>query len=208
MAIVEELELEQADLLLHRLEKHIPINEFMFGHTRTQIEYFQTSNQNGDPKWEYWQHVLQLRSLYVGVKEQKLTISEIDDDLADAVSWWPFWSRKKRKRKVARLQFNKETALRILREKTNEIQNHLDVIDKKYSEFKDLPEAEILKDEQQYWTRRLGRQLGASRLSRLLGLSESEVLAVLALPKQQQQKVFQSMQVVLNDAQLLEETHD
>jgi hypothetical protein len=200
---MEQIEPLDVDALLLKLEQQTPIDEFVFGHTQTQIEYFQTSSQSGNEKWEYWQHILQLRSLHTTVREQRVALDELNYELEDALSWWPIWSRKKRRRALPRLGIKKDAIKRVIKEKANEIKCHLDVIDRKYSHLKELKEEDILKEESAYWSMRLGRQLGASRLSRVLGISESEVLAVLALPKDQQQKVFGSMTEFLNTSHLL-----
>ena len=204
----EQMTLLDVDALLLKVEQQTPISEFVFGHTKTQIEYFQTSSQSGNEKWEYWQHILQLRSLHSSVREQRVALDELAYEIDDASSWWPIWSQKKRRRSLPRLSLKKESILSVIKEKTNEIRCHLEVIDRKYSHLKNLTEADILNEEGDYWAMRLGRQLGASRLSRLLGLSESEILAVLALPQEQQRKVFVGMNDLLNTSNLLEGKYD
>lgn len=182
---------------IQKLETATPINGFKFGHTPMQIEYFQTANQQGDEKWEYWQHILQLKSLHSSLCELKVTYDEVQYDIQDAVRFWPPWSRTKRMRSVARLQFKLTTIKRSIEEKTREVDYHLEIIENKYQKLKQLKEEDILRDEASYWSIRLGRQLGASHLGRILGVSESELLAVLSLPSEQQRQVFKSMRQML-----------
>jgi hypothetical protein len=189
----QRLYLLDVDEVLSQVEQTTPVGEFVFGHTQTQIEYFQTSSQHGNEKWEYWQHILQLRTLHSTVREQRVSFDELIFEIEDASSWWPFWNQAKRKRGLPRLLLKKDSIQKTINEKLNEIKCHLEVIDRKYSHLKDLKEKDILSDESGYWTKRLGRQLGASRISRLLGISEGEVLAVLALPTEQRQQVFREM---------------
>jgi hypothetical protein len=172
-------------------------DSFKFGHTPIQIEYFQTSNQQGNEKWEYWQHILQLRSLYTTLSDLTISYNETEYELEDAESLWPIWSIKKRQRTTPRIKFKLKGIIRSLEEKEREVIYHLDVIEKKYSHLKTLTEEEILKDEASYWTLRLGRQLGASHLGKLLGISDGELLAVLSLPKDKQLQVFEGMRQLL-----------
>lgn len=184
--------------ILNKLEQIPSIRSFKFGHTPLQIEFFQTSNQQGNEKWEYWQHILQLRSLYISLTELKVSRDEVIYELEDAKSFWPFWSINKRKRLIPRLQLKLNNFLRSLEEKTREVECHIEVIERKYNHLKDIREEDILSTETSYWTTRLSRQLGASHLGRLLGVSESELLAVLALPKEDQQSIFDGMKQLLS----------
>lgn len=185
-------------LLLKDLEHRT--NLFKFGHTPMQIEYFQTSSQQGNEKWEYWQHILQLKSLHSALSELQISYDEIEYEIEDAESFWPFWNRRKRARNIPKLKFKRASILRSIKEKSREAEYHLEVIERKYSHLKDISEEEILKDEASYWTLRLGRQLGASHLGRVLGVSESELLAVLSLPHEEQRKIFEGMKHLLTMA--------
>jgi hypothetical protein len=129
----------------------------------------------------------------------RITYDETQYEINDAMSLWPFWSYKKRRRSLARLRFKLDTIQRSIEEKTREVQYHLTVIDRKYSHLKKMTEDEIISSEGSYWAMRLGRQLGASHMSRIMGVSESELLAVLALPKEQQQQIFSGMRMLLTD---------
>jgi len=185
---------------INKLELMTPISSFKFGHTPLQIEFFQTANQQGNEKWEYWQHILQLRGLHTSLCEMKVSYDETVYEIDDAKSIWPFWTRKKRKRSIPRLQLKLNTIQRSIDEKTREVDCHLEVIERRYQHLKTLTEEEIIKDENAYWARRLGRQLGASHLSRLLGVSDGELLAVLSLPPDQQKQVFEGMRQLLGSA--------
>lgn len=185
---------------INKLELMTPISSFKFGHTPMQIEYFQTSNQQGNEKWEYWQHILQLRALHTSLCEMKVSYDETVYEMEDAQNLWPLWTRKKRKRTIPRLQLKLNTLQRSIDEKTKEVDCHLEVIERRYLHLKTLTEDEIINDEEAYWARRLGRQLGASHLGRILGVSDGELLAVLSLPPEQQKQVFEGMRQLLGTA--------
>lgn len=185
---------------IHKLELMTPICSFKFGHTPMQIEYFQTANQQGNEKWEYWQHILQLKALHSSLSELQVSVAEVKYELEDATCLWPFWTKKKRERNIPRLQLKLGSLVRSVEEKTREVEYHLEIIDRRYPHLKTLTEEDILKEETSYWSLRLGRQLGASHLGRLLGVSESELLAVLALPIEQQRQVFDGMRQTLGTA--------
>jgi len=183
---------------LDRLENFSALKDFKFGHTPLQLEYFQTSSQRGNEKWEYWQHVLQLRALHSTLEDLQVTANEVEFEIQDALSFWPFWTKERRRRKLPRLKLKKEQIQRSLDEKALEADRHLGIIEKRYAHLKDIKEDEILKDETSYWTLRLGRQLGAAHLGRVLGIPEGDLLAVLALPHEQQRQVFDSMKLIIN----------
>ena len=177
-----------------------PISSFKFGHTKMQIEYFQTSNQQGNEKWEYWQHILQLKSLHTALEELKVSYDELLYEIEDAQVFWPPWTKRKRARALPRLQLKLNTIQRAVEEKTREVEYHLEIIERRYYHLKTITEDEILEGESSYWSLRLGRQLGASHLGRMLGVSESELLAVLSLPSDQQRQVFEGMRQLLGMA--------
>jgi hypothetical protein len=186
------MSLDRLNETLHKLEQ-TPVRDFKFGHTPMQIEYFQVANQQGNEKWEYWQHLLQLKALYATLTESKITYTEISYEIEDGEAFWPPWGLKKRKRGLDRLRFKLDSIQRTIDEKTREVDYHLAVIDQRYMHLKGLKEEDILSDETSYWAMRLGRQLGASHLSKIIGVSESELLAVLALPVEQQHQIFEGM---------------
>ncbi len=190
------------DKILERIEATSALS-FAFGHTPVQMEYFQTINQSGQEKWEYWQHVLQLKALYNALKESEIAYNEVAAELAEAKAFWPIWNRKKRRQRVPRLVFKLDNLLSTQKEKGKEADYHLHLIDTKYSHLKDLTEDDIIKEDVDYWTHRLGRQLGAAYMSRVLGISEGEVLSLLSLPSAYQKEVLTSMQHVLGKAKCL-----
>lgn len=191
---------EYLDATVKKLELMGAISSFKFGHTPLQIEYFQTANQQGNEKWEYWQHILQLRALHTTLCELKISYDEAVYEIEDAKSLWPIWSLKKRRRSIPRIQLKLNTIKRSIDEKTREVDFHLEVVDRRYGHLKDLTEEDIFKDETSYWATRLGRQLGASHLGRVLGVSEGELLAVLSLPHEQQRQIFDGMRQLLGAA--------
>jgi len=188
---------------IKKLELMTPINSFKFGHTPLQIEFFQTSNQQGNEKWEYLQHILQLRSLHTTLCELKIAYDETTYELEDADSFWPIWTRKKRNRSIPRFRLKLTTIQKSIAEKTREVDYHLEIIDRRYKHLKALSEDDIISDETSYWASRLGRQLGASHLGKVLGVSESELLAVLSLPQEQQRQVFEGMRQLLGNTTAL-----
>lgn len=179
--------------LLSSLEEYAPIHSYVFGHTPLQMEYFKVSAQQGDEHFEYWHQVLQLKSLYSSLRELEIQKEEKTFELKDARSWWPFWSRRNRCQKIPRLKFELEKIEQNLAEKTREASFHLDLLKTKYSHLEHLSEQEILAKDRDYWARRLSRQLAVSHLSRVLGVGEGELGAVLSLPKEQQGEVLRSM---------------
>ena len=187
------------------LERVDALPKFKFGHTQTQIEYFQTASQSGDRRFEYWQHLLQLKSLRQSIMEIQVSLDETSFEMDDASSWWPVWNRARRRRCLPRLKLKRDTLAGSLQEKTGEMERHLEIIDRKYSDLTQWTEDQILDGESDYWSKRLGRQLGASRLGTLLGISESEILAVMALPEENRQRVFGEMQEILASSRLLPE---
>jgi len=121
------------DDIIYKLEQDTPIKSFKFGHTPIQIEYFQTSSQQGNEKWEYWQHILQLKALHSALCELKISYNETNYDLKDANTIWPFWSYDKRKRSIPRIQFKLDSIQKSIDEKTRESEYHIEIIDRKYS---------------------------------------------------------------------------
>lgn len=183
--------------LLTKLTEFTPLNEFKFGHSPIQLEYFQTAQQRGNEKWEYWQHVLQLRSVQQSLEELKVSKDDLEYEILDALKFWPPWNLSKRKRSLPRLNLKKKYLQRSLDEKALEATRHLALINDKYAHLKELTEDDILKEEPDYWAMRLGRQLGAAHLGRVLGVSDGELLAVLSLPQEQQRQVFDSMKLLI-----------
>lgn len=176
--------------LLTKLSSFKPLQEFRFGHSPLQIEYFKTLQQNGSIVFTYWQHVLQLKGLYNSIQELQLDLKDVEDDLADANHFFPFWSLGKRKRKIPRLQFKKKAIEEAIEQKTREANVTYSIIQEKFSDCLDLTEDEIFSQEKEYWTIRLGKQLVCSQLARKLGIPEGNLEAILALPEAQQQELL------------------
>lgn len=188
----------ELDELIEKLEFETPIQSFKFGHTPLQIEYFQTSSQQGNDRWEYWQHILQLKSLHSSLCDLQLSYNETLYEIEDAERFWPLWTFNKRKRCRPRLRFKLKTIQKSIDEKSREVEYHLEIIDRKYQHLKSITEDDILKEETSYWTQRLGKQLAVSHLGRILGVSEGELSAVLALPIEQQRQIFHGMRQLLS----------
>jgi hypothetical protein len=168
-----------------------PLNEFRFGHTPLQVEYFKTMNQQGCPAFVYWQHVLQLKGLRDSIQELQLEQNEIFGEVEDAKGFWPCWNKRQRRRKLPRLQFRLERLTESIEQKEREAGYTLKVIKEKFSEFLDWSEEDIFECEKEYWTIRLGKQLVCSSLARHLGVSEGSLEAVMSLPDPQQQEILQ-----------------
>jgi len=192
---------------LKKLENFAPVNDFKFGHSPLQIEYFQTAKQQGSEPWEYYQHILQLKALNMALKEMEVEIFEIDCQIRDAKKFWPFWSLKKRKELLPRLFLREESILRVIREKEREVGYHLEIIERRFSQFKEYSEEEIFKSEKEYWITRIKRQLATSHLSRLLAVSEGELSALMSLPVDFQKEILDSLKISLkNNQDLLSNT--
>jgi hypothetical protein len=185
------------DTLLKRLQD---LPAFTFGHSRLQLECFQTLQQNGSPEWEYFQHIIQLRGLRDTIEEMTLSLEDLNWEIEDAKKWWPPWSLTKRKRTLRRLELKQKVLARNIKEKEREAEIHLEIIDQRYGpQQKALKtNSDLEKTEGEYWSKRLGRQLAVSHLARQLGVGEGEVAAVLSLPQEEQRRVLESMKTLLN----------
>ena len=184
-------------MILEKLEAFAPIHNFKFGHTRTQIEFFMTSSQQGSEKFCYWQHVLQLRALYLSLLE---LYSQLLDADVGGRKWWKLESSASFVRRKKKAGIKGKQILLSIEEKKQEAEHHLDVLRTKYAHLDGITEEDILKEDATYWAMRLGKQLAVSRLSRVLGINEGEMSAVLSLPKEQQAQVLNAMHEVLNGA--------
>jgi hypothetical protein len=191
------------DDLIAKLDQYKPLQTYAFGHTPVQITHFKTMQQNGSELFEYWHHVLQLRTLRDSLEEMELQRDDIQHEITVCEKIWPFWNFSERQRKIPRLIFQLRKINRTLVEKAREAKTHYDILKTQYSKFEDLREEEILEQDKEYWAHRLGKQLATSRMSRALGVGEGELAAVLSLPKEEQQKILQSMAHSIEDSMLL-----
>ena len=188
--------------ILDLLEKFPPL-DFVFGHTPVQVEHFRTQQQRGDLRFEYWQHLVQLRALRTALHEGQLDEQDLLDEIADAGRAWPWWTSARRARRLPRLRHRLERLRDVQRERESEARLHLDCIERRYGDLTTLTEAEILAGEPQYWAVRLGRQLATSHLSRVLGVGEGELAAVMALPVDQQTAALAQMAQILEGSKKL-----
>ena len=188
---------------LRTLEQFAPIHDFKFGHSPLQIEYFQTAKQHGSESWEYYQHILQLKALNTILREMEVEMFELGCKIRDANKAWPFWSLKRRRELLPRLFLKEESILRTIAEKEREVNYHIEIIERRYSQFKDCSEEEIFKSEKEYWATRIGRQLATSHLSRLLQVSEGELAALMSLPVDQQKEILSGLKESLKNHQAL-----
>lgn len=173
--------------IIEKLENFKPIKDYCFGHTPLQIEHFQTNSHKGSRKFEYWQHVLQLKGLYRAIKELDLDFEEAKNELVFRTKWWAFWRSRK---KVPRLTWKVELLGQTLKEKSTEADRHLKIIDEKYFDLKTISEEDILKEEENYWITRLSRQMAFANLANKFHLPVGDITAVMGLPNDLQQSIF------------------
>jgi len=176
-----------------KLKEFMANHDYVFGHTPTQIEHFMTTSQQGSRPFEFWQHVLQLRALYRSLQEMDLQAEDLYHRKEDASALWPFWTRKKRLRGLARIEHEAVLLSEQRREKLQEVEVHLEIIDRKYSDLKGLPEAEILRGDKDYWTTRLAKQMALGRSAMQLGVSVGDLSAVMTLDEADQKEVLNKM---------------
>ena len=186
--------------LLKELQGFGPIHDFKFGHTKTQLEYFTTANQQGNEKFAYWQHVLQLRALYLSLTEMQIKILESDEELRSKRRWWRFESLSQFNIRRYRLLLQRTQLAMSINEKKQEAEQHIEILNTKYAHLKGLDESAILAEDKEYWAARLGRQLAVNHLARVLGIGEGEMSAVMALPQDQRVQALCAMRGVIADA--------
>ena len=186
--------------LLKELQGFGPIHDFKFGHTRTQLEYFTTANQQGNEKFAYWQHVLQLRALYLSLTEMQIKILESDEALRSKRKWWRFENKNQYNIRRYKLLLQRNQLSMSINEKKLEAEQHVDIINTRYQHLLELDESAILDEDQEYWAARLGRQLAVSHLARVLGIGEGEMSAVMSLPQEQRMLAIDAMREVVSDA--------
>lgn len=186
--------------LLEELQDFEPIHDFKFGHTRTQLEYFTTASQQGNEKFAYWQHVLQLRALYLSLTEMQIKLLESDEEFRSTRKWWRFESKAQYNIRRLRLTLQREQLRMSVNEKRQEAKSHLEIIRTRYAHLQALDESDILAEDKEYWATRLGRQLAVSHLARVLGIGEGEMSAVMALPQEHRMHAISAMRGVVADA--------
>lgn len=191
------------DQIIGKIDEYQPLQTFTFGHTPLQISHFKTAQQKGHEAFEFWHQVLQLRSLRDSLEELTLQKAELEHEILKGKSLWPFWSYKERKRKIPRLEFQLKKIKRSILEKSREANAHYEILKRDYAHLENMSEEDILSQDKEYWTHRLGRQLAQSRLSRALGVGEGELSAVLALPKEEQMTIFKAMNGSLSSSVFL-----
>lgn len=179
--------------LLGKLDAYQPLKNYHFGHTPLQMSSFKTSQQQGCETFEYWHQVLQLRSLKDALEEMQIQFVETQEEITDCTSLWPLWSVKKRRKKIPRLQFQLKKIERSIAEKKREAEYHFDLLKSRYTHLEALSEAEIFARDHEYWEHRLSKQVAISRMSRKIGVGEGELSAILALPLESRQKIFQNV---------------
>jgi len=176
--------------IINELDNFNPIKEFKFGHTPLQIEFFQTNTHKGSRKFEYWQHVLQLKSLRKIIKETEFDIEDAKRELKKANKFLPFFTRSERKLLIPRLSWKVELLNQQLQEKITEAKRHLDIIKKHYADLKDITEDEIFEDEQNYWVTRLTRQITFAHLANKFQLPLGDITAIMSLPNNLQIEIL------------------
>lgn len=183
--------------ILEKLQNFKPLSEYHSGHTPLQIEHFKVSSQRGSPYFEYWQHVIQLKHLKNSLIELQFEVEECRLELESAAKWWKLGKRQKLKAK--KLEHRLKNLLESFKDKELEAQRHFDIVESKYSAFKDLPEIEILAHEQDYWVARLSRQMAFSSIAVRTGLNAGDLAAVASLPEEVQAQIMLSAQKIARD---------
>jgi len=182
---------------LEELEKEIPLlSSLHLGHTPFQIEFFKTTQQRGCRKFEYWQHLIQIKSLARALEDNLFDLEETKLDLDQMKSWWKL-STARRKLKIRRVEAKIRDLAKSKADRDLECQRHVEIIKRDYSDLLSMSENEILKDEEQYWVNRLSRQLAFNRFAAEKGLSPGDVQAVASLPPQTTQKILQEAHSLL-----------
>lgn len=181
--------------ILSQIEKEIPLlKELHLGHTPMQIEYFKTAPQRGNRKFEFLQHLIQMKALSSAVRELWFDVEEAQIDL-ESCSWWKFWVRPSRRAlQRKRLGHKLENLKRKLDDIQVELTGHLRVVLTKFGDLLELSEQEILRDEGEYWVHRLAGQLAHAKLALQHGLPAGEVAAVAALPSALRSKIWEEAQ--------------
>jgi hypothetical protein len=179
--------------LLSKLGEYQPLRTYHFGHTPLQMSSFKTTQQQGCETFEYWHQVLQLRGLKDALEEMQIQSAEVQDEITECTSLWPVWSLKKRRKKIPRLQFQLKKIERNIAEKSREAAYHFDLLKTRYKHLETLTEAEIFAKDSEYWEHRLSKQVAIARISRKIGVGEGELAAILALPPESRQKIFQNV---------------
>jgi hypothetical protein len=174
--------------ILSKLENFKPIKDYCFGHTPMQISCFQTTAQKGSRKFEYWQHVLQLKGLYRTIKESELDLADIKRELLFWSNKWAFWRSRV---KIPRLIWKVELVEQTIKEKSKEAERHLSIINEFYFDLITSTEDDILKEEADYWVSRLSRQMAFSNLAQKFHIPVGDMTAVMSLPDGVREAVFE-----------------
>jgi len=180
-------------MILDELENFKPLNNFTFGHTPFQIEHFKTTAQKGSRHFEYLHHLVQLKSLYKSLKEICLDIDDLKNDIVEHEVFFPFWTRRCRRRKLPRLRHRLSLVEDSYREKKLEATRTFELIKTKFQDCLGLSEEEILASETQYWVNRLVRQVKTNQLALKLGCTPGDVNALQALPEEAQKLIFNEL---------------
>lgn len=190
------------NILLARAEL-LPIDDFKFGHTQTQIESFKVQAQSGCREFEYWQQVLQIRSLRDSIVETQLDVEDTKAEEAKAAHWFPFWNRSTRTSLLPRIRWRLSKQKRSLAEKSSELERHLNVVDSKYEDLKCLTEEQILSKEQQYWAMRLAKQMASQHIATKWLVNAGDMSAVLSLPVEVREQVLSDVLQLIAKPELL-----
>lgn len=190
--------------VIQQLDNFAPLKTYSLGHTPFQIEHFKTTSQRGSPKFEYWQHVVQLKAFWRSLKATELDLDDARAEVESQASWVFPWNKDRKKRALNRAKLKLEELETAFKEKSLEAQRHLDVIDRNYKEFVSLTEEEILQDEEFYWVTRLSRQIAFSALAAKTAINVGDLTAMASLPDALQKRVLQAVRGVLEDHARLE----
>jgi len=190
--------------IINRLDKFEPLRTYSLGHTPFQIEHFKTTSQKGSRKFEYWQHVVQLKAFWRSLKVSELDIEEAQAEVERLSKWHFFWNKARKTRELKRAKLKLEELQTGFKEKSLEAKRHMDLIDRDFKDLVSLSEDEILQDEEFYWITRLSRQIAFSALAGKTGINVGDVTAMASLPEDLQKSVLQAVRGVLADHAKLE----
>jgi len=185
------------------LEGFEPLHKYLFGHSPFQIQFFKNSSQRGSDKFEYWNQVLQLKSLYQSIKELQLEREELVGELGDCGRFFPPWSRRSRRRKIPRLRWQLDKIDGSIKSKAREAEYHLKFIRSEYPELIGMDEEKIFEVEREYWVQRLSKQMALTHIAARAALPAGDLSAVYCLPENIQKEVLEKTKEYLKSPDLV-----
>lgn len=187
--------------IISQMEAEIPLlRDMRSGHTPIQIEFFKTAQQKGSRKFEFYQHLVQMKALAHTVRTLWLDIEEAEICVAETRSLWNmlFCSPARRHLKRKRLELKLSDLRQSLADAELELSRHLKVVITTFGDLLKSSESDILDAEAEYWVHRLARQLAYARIAAEKGVPAGEVAAIAALPNYLVKEVLAEAQNIVN----------